>query len=123
MAKRRMPFDEWKVWHDQRRANAEALAFDCAVCERRIVPEIHHISGQLSGRDRNVPPLCKQCEHGVGKVCGLNSSRRSIPQIYHGSFMDRRIASQIAALAEALDVEANRIIWSKQYAERPSRGA
>jgi hypothetical protein len=121
--RRRASFEDWREQHQRRLQVAESLAFVCAICDRRVVPEVHHISGQLSGRDRNVPPLCKRCEHGMGKTTGYNTSARSIPHIGHGSFMDRRVASQIAALTEALEVEANQVIWKEHYAKRASNGA
>lgn len=112
---KRVPFGEWKAAHEARLAEARAAAFECAVCERTIVPEIHQMRGNGYGRDGHVKPLCRACEqmhNGAG-----------VSRIYHGAFMDRRIVTQIGSLAEEIVGEANRKEWSVQYAKGASRVA
>lgn len=74
------------------------ILFRCAICDR----EIRDYPGR-NGRDRHLAPVCRVCEHywteRVGKPAG-------------GSFMDRRKAMQITALAEALHSKAASIQWS-----------
>jgi hypothetical protein len=48
--KRRTQFHEWQETHRLQLKEAQARAFDCAICKRRIVPEIHHLRGQLAAR-------------------------------------------------------------------------
>ena len=83
--------------------------FECAICCRSFGRgrfESRH------GRDRNLAPVCRQCEGGAGYQTGYSTTRRSIPEVKHGAFMDRRIVSQIGALAEALEMEVARQRWN-----------
>lgn len=70
--------------------------FTCIVCGRDVSDYRHR-----NGRDRHIAPLCRGCESYYGD--------RS-PQA--GAFMDRRIATRVSALANALCGEAHAKQWS-----------
>jgi hypothetical protein len=81
------------------------LRFDCAICQRDIRDPWHFFR---KGRDRLLPPLCRSCE---------GSSHQPVSRLGNSSFRDRRLACQIATLADALLGEANMVKW------RQHRGA
>jgi hypothetical protein len=74
--------------------------FDCCACQREVHDYDHTIR---NGRDRALAPLCRGCEYD-GKFVG-----------HAGSFMDRRKARQIDALADALSSLAHRIEFGRKY--------
>lgn len=71
------------------------VLFTCAICERDVTDYDFR-----SGRDRQLAPLCRYCE-------GHYSDRA--PTV--GAFMDRRKATHISALANALSGEAHAKQW------------
>lgn len=81
--------------------------FDCVICQRKAFGWPEGFSSRFVSKSNHIPPVCMSCEDGAGMVSGYNHHRRSIPRVTHGAFKDRRIASQIAALAEAIEIEAN----------------
>jgi len=74
--------------------------FVCAICEREI-----EMRWNTHGPDRVVPPVCRYCESHYGSRTKLTA----------GSFMDRRKAKQIGALAEALSGKAHCMQWSQRH--------
>lgn len=76
--------------------------FCCAICQRIVDTRWNHV-----GRDEEVPPICRWCEHEYTDRVGKPVA---------GSFRDRRDAMRIYALAEALHTAAMRIHWSTEYA-------
>ena len=76
------------------------LLFRCTICER----EIYDIP--RNGRDCQLSPICRGCESRWTERMGKPKA---------GSFMDRRKAMQIAALAEALHSKAASLKWSAEY--------
>lgn len=82
----------------------EDIVFQCVICqEDRIIDR-----WRRDGRSRDLPPICLHCEQMWG---GTNLSS------WIGPRMDARIARQIKAAAECLQVEAYRKInRSKQHA-------
>jgi len=73
--------------------------FTCVICERDVVDYAIR-----NGRDKHLAPLCRSCEHHYGD--------RSPTA---GAFMDRRLAVQVAALANALCNKAHCIEWGRRY--------
>lgn len=73
--------------------------FDCAICRREIVDY-----RTRNGRDRHIAPVCRSCE-------GYHSD--SAPKA--GAFMDRRKATQLSALSNALLGEASCKQWENKY--------
>lgn len=73
--------------------------FDCAICERPVIDY-----DCRKGKDRQLPPICRGCERSY--------SDRSPTA---GAFMDRRKATQISALAEALNCAAHALEWRVRY--------
>lgn len=67
-------------------------SFTCVICQREISPVWWD-----NGRHREIAPVCKNCERNYGATPPTQ-----------GAFRDRRIATQISALAAALDHEAYR---------------
>ena len=76
----------------------DALLFRCAICEREVrdFPD-------RSGRDRHVEPLCLMCERHWTERTGKPKD---------GSFMDRRKAMHVLALANALHNTASIKQWN-----------
>ena len=78
--------------------------FVCAICQRNI--DMRWKFGSRRRANETLPPLCGSCEHlysqGVGKPSG-------------GTFLDRRMAAQVLALATALHDEAARQQWGHRY--------
>lgn len=74
------------------------LLFRCQICQHDIVDI------PRNGRERHLRPLCQYCERSY---CDRKPT--------HGAFMDRRLAAQISALANALSGEAYQIEWSRKY--------
>lgn len=76
--------------------------FICIACECNV----DRRWWQPRDRTRSLPPICSYCEHhyttGIGKPT-------------HGSFMDRRNAMRIAALAECLRGTAAAKEWGSRY--------
>lgn len=79
-----------------------AEPFTCIACER----EVDRRWWNSRDRDRSLPPICFYCERTYTKGVGKPS---------HGSFMDRRNATRIFALAECLLGSASQIEWSQKY--------
>jgi len=75
------------------------LLFTCAICRR----DVHDYSCR-NGRDRALSPLCRYCEGYYGDT-----------KPGDGAFMDRRVAVQISALANALRSEAGIREWSARH--------
>ncbi|MCJ2085478.1 hypothetical protein MKK88_05645 [Methylobacterium sp. E-005] len=73
-------------------------SFICAICQQE-----RENRWLKSGRNRHIAPLCWSCEE----------SYRA--RVTAGSFMDRRKASQIFALSEALCGKAHALKWEAQY--------
>lgn len=82
--------------------------FVCAICER----DARDYHDRVHARDRQLHPVCKGCESGMGAYNGY-SIRASVPEIKHGAFLDRRIVRQIGALAEAIEITALRQNWER----------
>lgn len=80
------------------------MNFVCAVCEQEI-----NCRWNSRGQDRQVPPVCRNCE--VVSGYGWNGATRFRGKPKGGSFMDRRNALRILALAEALESTARQIDW------------
>ena len=121
--RKRRTFEEWKERFEAEEAEARANAFECAICERTVVPEYRHLRGQLAGRDGSIKPICKSCENGAHGSNSYGHRFKGVPRLYHGAFMDRRIAIQIGALAQEIEGEAHRKEWSAHYAKRSSGAA
>ncbi len=68
-----------------------AEKFTCVICQREATVE------WWGGRYKDMAPVCRFCE----RECGDTPPK-------HGAFRDRRIATQISALANALNHEAYR---------------
>lgn len=61
------------------------------------------------GPSERIPPVCNYCELTYGaRTRGARPGTR-------GAFRDRRLATQVMALAEALECEARQSIWRHQY--------
>lgn len=77
-----------------------AEAFDCVICLR-------HVDNRWPGarQTQALKPICRYCEQ--------KWSARA-PTV--GAFRDRRVASQISALANALETEANHQQFWRSYA-------
>ena len=76
--------------------------FVCVACER----EVDRRWWNPSDRNRSLPPICYGCERRYTEGTGK-------PR--HGSFMDRRNALRIAALAECLLGSAGAKQWIAQH--------
>ena len=79
-----------------------AEPFVCAACEQTI----DRRWWSARDRHRDLPPICTPCEHRY---------TRSVGEPRHGSFMDRRNAMRISALAECLLGTASSMDWSARY--------
>ena len=79
----------------------DTLLFCCAICRREIRDYPNR-----NGRDRHLAPICRLCE-------GQYNERTGKPK--GGSFMDRRKALQINALAECLRGAAYAKQWEGRY--------
>jgi len=78
--------------------------FVCAICQREVEAALCH--------DRRRPlraPICSTCE--TPSIYGWNGRGRSLGLVPHGSFMDRRIARRLFAIADALECAARRKNW------------
>lgn len=75
------------------------LLFNCAICQRDIRDYEFR-----KGRDRHIAPICKYCEGEYGDRAPMA-----------GAFMDRRLAVQVSALANALNSRAHMINWRRLY--------
>ena len=82
--------------------------FTCAICG--FQPRI----SSWSTRDPEFGPICKVCERVSGYDWASRARYRTKPS--GGSFMDRRNAVRLLALADELAATANRIKWSKRNA-------
>lgn len=76
--------------------------FICAACERLV----DRTWDSRIGRNSHCPPICRSCERRY--TVGVGTPR-------HGSFMDRRITMQIAALSECLRGVAGSQEWNARY--------
>ena len=94
------------------RTQAEGVApFVCAICERTI--EAARWVRNFA-RDGHIAPVCKSCEQPKSNSqYGMGGSSGGA-RVRHGSFMDRRIAHQLGALAEELHQDAKNWEWRKQ---------
>ena len=82
--------------------------FTCACCKKHV-----DCRWNPKGKDRQIPPICIQCETVKGYSWTGGPQHRTKPT--GGSHMDRRIATRILALAEELANTAQRIEWSKKH--------
>ncbi len=73
--------------------------FTCVSCQRDVIDYAFR-----NGRDRTIEPLCLYCERAYSE---------RLPQA--GAFMDRRLAGQLAAMANILHGEAASIQWGSRY--------
>jgi hypothetical protein len=64
------------------------------------------------GRDKHIEPVCRGCEQNYGERTPIA-----------GAFLDRRLAVQIAALANALNCEAHTLHWKRHGFSRLRVGA
>jgi hypothetical protein len=78
--------------------SAEHL-FDCAICRRPITTY-----GFNRGPNAQIAPVCRYCEGWYGD---------RPPQ--SGAFRDRRIVTQISALANALNSKAHIMMWEHRH--------
>lgn len=69
--------------------------FDCVICGRDVVD-----FAERNGRDRQLSPICRGCESRYGERAPSS-----------GAFMDRRLAVQVSALANALHGTAGCMEW------------
>lgn len=76
------------------------VMFECVICEREIQGYPHE-----NGRERQINPICRLCEQHYG---------RGHP-IRVGSFMDRRNAKRLSAIAEALNSTAHIMDWERRH--------
>jgi hypothetical protein len=79
-----------------------ASNFVCVACER----DVDRRWWNSSNRNRSLPPICFGCERRYTEGTGKPK---------YGSFMDRRNAMRIAALAECLQATAAAKKWSAKY--------
>lgn len=84
--------------------------FDCIVCGATVATH----SGRYFNRPDHVAPLCGACERVKGYAWNGSRMYRSTPMA--GAYMDRRKATQILALADAIDHEARLQQWSANHA-------
>lgn len=82
--------------------------FRCTICQHTASNRWNH-----SPRDYERPPICKSCESITGYSWTGGARQRT--KLTGGSPRDRREASRIAALADALSHEASRMKWSAQH--------
>ena len=75
-------------------------SFTCVICQRQ-----RENRWVRDGRNRHVAPVCWSCEE----------SYRA--RVTTGNFMDRRKASQIFALSEALLGKAHLIKWEAEHGQ------
>lgn len=85
---------------------AKVATFTCAICGKK--PSIWPCD-----RDPEIAPICKECERVSGYDWAGRARYRTKPT--GGSFMDRRNAVRILALADELAQTAKRIKWSPIY--------
>ena len=83
--------------------------FICAICQKAV-----DCRWNPRGSGRQIPPICNICERVSGY--DWNGRPRYRTNLKGGTFMDRRNATRILALADELSQAAKRIEWSKQYA-------
>jgi hypothetical protein len=76
------------------------LRFKCVVCEETKV----YSFWRGDDRFRALPPICGWCENSLKG-----------PRPTAGAFHDRRLATRLFAMAEALYIEALRMEWSRAY--------
>lgn len=91
--------DDGNAWKKPARPLSIGLLFTCVICQR----DVNDYSNR-NGRDRHLEPTCRRCEAEYGER-----------PLTSGAFMDRRIARQISALAEALHCEANHLAWGMHH--------
>jgi hypothetical protein len=79
----------------------DTLLFRCAVCQQDVKDY-----PSRNGRDRQLEPICRMCEHFWTERSGKPSA---------GAFMDRRKTMHILALSEALRSTAASFEWKTLY--------
>lgn len=82
--------------------------FTCACCNQLII-----CRWNPRGWGRQIPPVCNDCERVSGFDWTGRPRLRGWPS--GGSYMDRRNAVRILALADNLAALANRIEWSQRH--------
>jgi hypothetical protein len=73
--------------------------FFCSICNRDVFD-----FASRNGRDRHIPPVCRSCERHYGERSPSS-----------GAFMDRRLAVQVSALANALAGIASCMEWERTH--------
>lgn len=89
---------------------AGGAGWHCAICARDMSKDDWN---PRYGPGKEVPPICCICERVSGYDWAGRPRYRTKPT--GGSFMDRRNATRILALAEALATTATQIEWSKKH--------
>ncbi len=82
--------------------------FECVVCRTVASNRWNH-----SPKDYERPPICKHCERVTGYTWTGQVRNRTLPT--GGTFRDRREAGRIAALADAIAIEAQQQEWRKKH--------
>lgn len=83
--------------------------FTCVICQCRASNR-----WRMSPKEYERPPICRVCERSNGRSWNGGLRQRTTPS--GGSFRDRSNALRIAALADEIDHECRRQIWSKTNA-------
>lgn len=79
----------------------DTLLFRCAICQR----DIRDYPGRFP-QAAHLKPICRMCERSWTERTGKPKG---------GTMMDRRKAMSVAALATALECEANALKWKHRY--------
>jgi hypothetical protein len=80
------------------------------------------LGGRRLGGDQFTCAICQReanvnwwCRDGIAPICSYCETHQTPNPRPFGSFMDRRMARRLFAIAQAVDTEARHQIWGRKY--------